>query len=92
MLNKPLLSVIIVSYNTSELTCQTVESVAKSVAQSDLLKDKSEIIVVDNNSQDSSITELQALWQKLHTRLHLELDSLHLIENKENLGFGRANN
>lgn len=92
MLNKPLISVIIVSYNTSELTCQTVESVAKSVVQSDLLKDKSEIIVVDNNSQDNSITELQTLWQKLHTRLHLEPGNLHLIENKENLGFGRANN
>ena len=68
-------SVIIVNYNTLELTKQCVES----------LKAKTkgiqyEIIIVDNASNDGS----QEYFRND--------ESIIYIYNKENLGFGRANN
>lgn len=80
-----LLSVIIVSYNTKELTVETVRSVVSSTKNSKLLKNNLEIIVIDNNSQDSSVTALKSLKNELPI-------PLVLIENKQNLGFGNANN
>lgn len=47
-----------------------------------MLKNNLQVIVIDNNSQD----ETGAALQKLH------IPNLELIEAKENLGFGRANN
>jgi len=78
------LSIIIVSYNTSKLTIQTLDSVFASIAESTLLKNKTEIIVVDNASSDDSISKIKKLATK-HK-------NLQLIENKDNLGFARANN
>jgi glycosyltransferase involved in cell wall biosynthesis len=49
-----LLSVIIVSYNTQNLTVQTIKSVVESTKNSKLLKNNLEIIVVDNKSTDDS--------------------------------------
>lgn len=80
-----LLSVIIVSYNTKDLTLETIKSVEKSTKSSKLLKDNLEIIVIDNNSKDDSIKEIKAL--KKDFRL-----PILIIENKKNLGFGNANN
>ncbi|MBP7843129.1 glycosyltransferase family 2 protein [Candidatus Woesebacteria bacterium] len=80
-----LLSVIIVSYNTKELTVETVQSIISSTKNSKLLKDNLEIIVVDNNSSDNSVTALKSLKKELSV-------PLHIIENKQNVGFGNANN
>ena len=72
------LSVIIVSYNTAQLTVQAVRSVlATGVGAADL-----EIIVVDNNSHDETLAELKKIKDK----------RLKLVESGENLGFGRGNN
>lgn len=74
----PILSIIIPSYNTCDLTLNCI----KSIYQDKGLKDiPFEIIVVDNNSQDNSVKELKKLGSKII-----------LIANKDNGGFGKANN
>ena len=78
------LSVIIVSYNTKELTLKAVNSVAESIKDKSLLE-KSEIIVVDNNSSDDTVSLLTKLKSKLAI-------SLTVFRNSENLGFAAANN
>ena len=70
-------SIIIVSYNTKELTKQTIQSVFDKTEGVDY-----EIIVVDNDSKDGSVEELKKTFQ----------DRITIIESKENLGFGKANN
>ncbi|MEJ2348070.1 MAG: glycosyltransferase family 2 protein [Patescibacteria group bacterium] len=73
------LSIIIISYNTKDLTRQCIESIINEGSKIDL-----EIIVVDNDSKDGSVEELKELWKKYK--------NLKLIENKENVGFSKANN
>jgi GT2 family glycosyltransferase len=75
---KPLISVIIVSYNTFKLTKKCVEQVyaSKALKDSDL-----EVILVDNNSDDSTVE----YFKKNQAQVTL-------IPNKTNLGFGAGNN
>lgn len=70
-------SVIIVNYNTKELTKNTIQSVINKTKGVDY-----EIIVADNNSQDGSVEELKNTFQ----------NKITIIESKQNLGFGKANN
>src|SRR5215204_4549702 len=72
----PLVSAIIVSYNTAGLLRKCLRSL---VTAGDGLID--EIIVVDNASSDGSVQMVAA-----------EVPSVRLRENRENVGFGRANN
>jgi GT2 family glycosyltransferase len=72
---KPLVSIIIVSYNVEQLLLACVRSIKKHFSFS------FEIIVVDNNSSDNSITALRS-----------EDKEIRIIENKENKGFSEANN
>ena len=78
------LSVIIISYNTKELTIKAVESVVKSIQDKKFL-DQIEILVVDNNSQDDSVAALTKLKPTLGV-------PLTVFRNSENLGFAAANN
>ena len=75
------LSVIIVSYNTKELLRNCLESV---FAQTKGIN--YEVIIVDNNSIDGSVRMVKKLKTK-NQKLKIKL-----IENKENLGFAKANN
>jgi GT2 family glycosyltransferase len=70
------LSVIIVNYNVKHFLEQCLHSVYKAAKGID-----TEIFVVDNNSVDGSA---QLIREKF--------PDLHFIENKENVGFSRANN
>jgi O-antigen biosynthesis protein len=70
------LSVIIVNYNVKHFLEQCLHSVYKAAN-----KIETEIFVVDNNSVDGSA---QLVREKF--------PDLHFIENKENVGFSRANN
>ena len=72
----PDVSVIIVSYNVRDYLHQALVSLNKS-----LKKYSSEIIVVDNASDDGSVDMVRKRFPKVK-----------LIENKENVGFARANN
>lgn len=70
------LSIIIVNYNTKGLLRETLESIYKNPTYREF-----EIIVVDNGSSDGS----QEMVKK-------EFPDVILIENKQNLGFAKANN
>lgn len=69
-------SIIIVSYNTSELLADCLNSIK--VATSKLTM---EIFVVDNNSSDGSAEMVKK-----------DFPNVKLIANKENVGFSKANN
>ncbi len=79
MNQRPLLSTIIVSYNTADLTCHCVSSVLNEYKHSNI---DGEIIVVDNHSSDDSVKKLKRLFH----------DHIRLVENKENVGFAAGNN
>ena len=78
MSSSPLLSIIIASYNTADLTIFCLNSIIKNIDIS------YEIIVVDNASSDLSVQKIKELAAKQK--------QIKLIESSENLGFGRANN
>ena len=71
------LSIIIVSFNTKELTLKCIDSILAS-----RLKILYEIIVVDNGSSDGSQENFKRLSDK----------RIKLILNDKNLGFAKANN
>ncbi len=82
----PTLSIIILSYNTSKITVDCLKSIFKDKGLTfDLNKIDNknliptEIIIIDNNSQDDSVAQIKKFPVKL-------------IENKVNGGFGKANN
>ncbi len=69
-------SIIIVNYNTKELTRNCLKSVFEQTKEIEF-----EVIVSDNGSTDGSIEMIK-----------IEFPQVILIENKVNLGFGTANN
>jgi GT2 family glycosyltransferase len=70
------LVVIIVSWNTRELTHNCLRSLFDDTCGMDI-----EVWVVDNNSSDDSVSMIKR-----------EFPQVKVIENKENAGFARANN
>jgi len=76
-LNKPpQISIVIVSYNVRHFLSQCISSILNSICNVEF-----EIIVVDNNSKDNSCEFIKN-----------NFPNVKLIENKDNLGFGKANN
>ena len=75
-MNRLTLSIIIVNWNTCDITRNCLRSVREKVTDVDY-----EVIVVDNASSDSSVDMIR-----------VEFPEAQLIVNTENLGFGRANN
>jgi GT2 family glycosyltransferase len=70
------LSIVIVNYNVKYFLEQCLYSVRQAIAGI-----QAEVFVVDNNSVDGSVAEIKT-----------KFPWVHLIENRENLGFSRANN
>jgi len=70
------LSIIVVNYNVKEFLLNLLESIQH--ASSNI---STEVIIVDNNSDDGSIAAVNTKFPSVIT-----------IENKENRGFGAANN
>ncbi len=79
------LSIIIVSFNTQQLTLQTVKSVLAELNKNSTLKAQTEVLLIDNHSTDGSVASLQKL-KKQHPQL------IKLVLNSKNLGFAQANN
>lgn len=77
LVNQDVISVVIVNYNAGTVLRAAVGAVLSSSVPV-------EVLLVDNGSSDSSIMEVRAQFAD-DTRLKI-------IENKENLGFARANN
>ena len=75
---KPIVSVIIVSYNTREFTVKAVRSALKSTG---FKHGEIEVILVDNNSPDDTVAYLKK-----------NLPKVKVIANRENRGFGGGNN
>lgn len=71
-----LISVILVSYNTAKMSIKSLDSLFASVGDFEL-----EVFVIDNASKDNSVELISSQYP-----------NVTLIENKENVGFGRANN
>jgi len=80
------LSVIIVNYNTKKL----LRNLLISLKESSLGKHQVEVIVVDNASTDGSVEQIKNL--KLKIKNCGSKFKIKLIENKENLGYAKANN
>lgn len=70
------ITVVIVSFNTREMTCECLRILATELAGY-----TAETIVVDNGSQDGSVAAIRR-----------EFPAVHVIANERNLGFGAANN
>ncbi len=81
MLQIPTLSIIVVSYNTSDMTVAALQSVY------DTAKDVNfELFVYDNNSTDGSVGAIQSAFPVE------AYPNLNLVVLDENLGFAAANN
>jgi len=70
------LAIILVNWNTADLLVQCLESVRSSAAGRE-----AQIVVVDNASEDDSVT-----------RLRERFPDVEVIENTRNVGFAKANN
>lgn len=70
------LSILIVNYNTCQLTVDCLHSVMASKTEYDY-----EVIVIDNNSKDESVETIRSLFPQVT-----------LITNSDNVGFAKANN
>ena len=93
------LSIIIVSWNTRELTLKCLKSIFEFVKNIDFA-----IYLVDNNSSDGTVdaVEKSGLPASSADRKagvtnnfvtpNFSSENLHIIANKENVGFARANN
>ena len=81
-MEKPDISLIIISYNTKQITTDCLNSIIKSFKNSAV---KYEIIVIDNASKDGSIMMLKNFEKKYP-------GVIKVILNSENTGFGKANN
>ena len=76
------LSIIILSYNTKDLTVRCIESIVKQYKQ-ELTRKEIEIIVVDNASLDDSVSAIGKISS---------LQNLKILLNRENVGFGKGCN
>lgn len=81
----PIISIIILSYNTADITIDCLKSILldKGLQQMDY-----EIIIIDNNSHDDSLEKIA----KFKNSLKIKNCQITIIANKDNRGFGGANN
>ncbi len=81
----PRLSIIILSYNTKDLTSRCLNSLFKTLNSANV---NTEIIVVDNNSTDGSTEKIKDQSSKFKSN---NID-FKLILNKNNVGYPKGNN
>lgn len=82
------ISVVIVSYNTEELTKKCIESLVIQLEQTDSVS--AEIIVIDNGSTDGSVEMLEKMAPTISKKG--ENIELKILKSDKNLGFSKANN
>jgi GT2 family glycosyltransferase len=79
------LSIIILNYNTKQLTIDAVSSIEKNY-QKEVTTGAFEVIVVDNASTDGSMDAFH------HYKKTSEIKTLHLVASGGNIGFSAGNN
>lgn len=79
------LSIIVVSYNTKQITHECIESVIASLRKSSI---ETEIVLVDNNSHDGTLE----LFDSLINSYNSHKIKFFMLPQTENLGFSKANN
>ena len=82
---KPLLSIVILNYNTKKLTLDLLNSIEENYG-SEVKSGKFQVITADNASPDNSIDELRTFEKKTIIKDFIVCD------NKANLGFSKGNN
>jgi len=84
-MSQPYLSIIILSYNTKQITLDAIKSIEKNY-QKEVTDGSFEVIVTDNASPDNS---LQAF---IDYKKHTKIKSFYPVDNGGNLGFSAGNN
>lgn len=84
-MHKADLSIIILSYNTKDITLEAIKSIEEHYPQ-EVTSGEYEVIVTDNASTDGSFEAFQA-YKKL-TRIQ----TFHAVDNGGNIGFAAGNN
>jgi GT2 family glycosyltransferase len=77
-----MLSIIIVNWNVKNILIKNLESIFKFTQNLDY-----EVIVVDNNSKDKSVEEINKIFSK-----EISASKLKIIDTKKNNGFSKGNN
>ena len=75
------LSIVILTFNTKDLTCECLKSIFQQY-EKELQSGEFEIILIDNASKDETIKEVS----------NLKIPNIKIIKNKDNLGFSKGNN
>jgi len=79
------LSIIILTYNTKEMTLDAVKSIEKNY-EADVHSGRFDVIVCDNASTDDTLAAFEA-YKKTS-----KIKNLVLVDNEGNLGFSKGNN
>lgn len=79
------LSIIILNYNTKQLTIDSIKSIEKNYSQ-EVSSGEFEVIVTDNESSDGSTDSFRE-YKKTS-----KIKSFHVVENGGNIGFSAGNN
>ena len=79
------LSIIILTYNTKDITFDAVKSIEENY-KDEVSSGKYEVIVADNKSTDGTL-ELFQQYQK-----RTKIRTFHIVDNGGNLGFSKGNN
>jgi len=82
---KTILSIIILNYNTKNITLDCIKSIEKNYP-TQTQSGEYELIIADNASPDNSLTAFKE-FQK-----HTKIKKLQIIDNQKNLGFSAGNN
>lgn len=84
-MQKVTLSIIILNYNTKNLTLEAIKSIEKNYPQ-ELASGEYEVIIADNASPDDSLNAFKEY------KKHTKIKSFLVLDNKKNLGFSAGNN
>lgn len=78
------LSIIVINYNTRQMTADCIKSICVSLENADF---QTEIILIDNHSKDQSVEHFEKMVKTMPANV-----ALRVVGNKDNLGFAKANN
>jgi GT2 family glycosyltransferase len=79
------LSIVILNYNTKQLTIDCISSIEKNYPE-EIRSGEFEVIVADNASPDGSLEEFKKYKNKT------KIKAFHVVDNGGNIGFSKGNN